>query len=96
MQEAAIADPRRGVAEKAELFDHGDRQAVDLPEGVRFDGAEVLIRRDGSRIILEPVRKAPRTRAELDAMWARIDALGDDADPFPDPPPQTITPIKSW
>ncbi len=91
-----MADPKRGVAETAKVFTHGGSQAVRLPKAFRFDDAEVSIRREGTRVILEPVRKPPRTQAELDAMWARIDELADDDDPFPDPPPQTITPIKSW
>ncbi len=91
-----MADPKRGVAETAKVFTHGGSQAVRLPKAFRFDDAEVSIRREGTRVILEPVRKRPRTQAELDAMWARIDELADDDDPFPDPPPQTITPIKSW
>lgn len=91
-----MADPKHGVAETAKIFTHGDGQTVHLPEGFRFDEAEVAIRREGRRVILEPIRKSPRTQAELDAMWARIDELADEDDPFPDPPPQTITPIKSW
>lgn len=91
-----MADPKRGVAETAKLFTHGGSQAVRLPKAFRFEGSEVAIRREGRRIILEPVRKPARTQAELDAMWARIDALADEDDPFPDPPPQTVTPIKVW
>ena len=42
---------------RAKLFQNGGSQAVRLPQSFRFpDGAtEVLVRRDGSRIILEPV-----------------------------------------
>ena len=90
--------PRKltGVAETARLFAHGGSQAVRLPKAYRFEGAEVRIRRDGDAVILEPVPKAARTREELDAFWARIDALMDPDDPFPEPPPQTITPIIPW
>lgn len=91
-----MADPKRGVAETAKIFTHGDGQTVDLPDGFRFDEAEVAIRREGKRVILEPIRKAARTRAELDAMWAEIDALADPDDPFPFPPPQTVTPPRTW
>lgn len=91
-----MADTRRGVAETARVFTHGAAQTVDLPEGFRFDEAEVSIRREGSRVILEPIRKPAKTQAELDAMWAEIDALDDPDDPFPDPPPQTVTPPPTW
>jgi hypothetical protein len=76
MQEAAMADPKRGVAETAKVFNHEAGQTVELPEGFRLAGEEV--------------------RAELDAMWAAIDALSDPDDPFPYPPPQTITPPPGW
>jgi virulence-associated protein VagC len=57
--------------ERAKLFAHGGSQAVRLPKAFRFDGKEVSIRRDGDRVILEPVNHDP------DAFWARIDACGD-------------------
>lgn len=94
-----MPDPRRGVAETAKVFTHGGSQAVRLPKAFRFEGTEVRIRREGDAVILEPKppeRRRPRTDAEWKAFWARIDGLGDGAEPFPDPPPQTITPIKSW
>ncbi|MEO8183364.1 MAG: hypothetical protein ABI895_31405 [Deltaproteobacteria bacterium] len=42
---------------RAKLFQNGGSQAVRLPQSFRFpDGAtEVVVRREGSRIILEPV-----------------------------------------
>lgn len=94
-----MAEPKRGGAETAKVFTHGGSQAVRLPKAFRFEGNEVRIRRDGEAVILEPKpaeRRRPRTDAEWKAFWARIDALGDPAEPFPDPPPQTITPIKTW
>lgn len=40
----------------AKLFQNGGSQAVRLPKEYRFeDQEEVLIRRDGDRVILEPV-----------------------------------------
>lgn len=91
-----MADQGRGVTETTRIFTHGDGQTVDLPEGFRFDEAEVAIRREGRRVILEPIRKPAKTKAELDAMWAEIDALADPDDPFPDPLPQTVTPPPTW
>lgn len=84
------------MSAKAKLFMHGGSQAVRLPKAFRFDGREVTIRKDGEAVILEPITAdpTPRTRAEWDDFWARLDALSDE--PFPDPPPQTITPIKAW
>jgi antitoxin VapB len=68
---------------RAKLFSHGGSQAVRLPKAFRFEGAEVTVRREGEAVILEPVVvKARRTRRELEAMFARIEASGG-AD-FPD------------
>lgn len=40
---------------RAKLFQNGGSQAVRLPKDCRFDtGSEVVIRRDGHRVILEP------------------------------------------
>jgi antitoxin VapB len=81
---AAPASPAR-----AKLFTHGGSQAVRLPKAFRFEGGEVAIRKDGDRVILEPVRTvAVTTPEQRRAFWARIDALrGDELlETPPDPP----------
>ena len=40
--------------EMTRLTRQGDRQSVDLPEAYQFEGAEVVIRREGPRVVLEP------------------------------------------
>lgn len=57
-----------GEITKAKLFTHGGSQAVRLPKAFRFEGAEVRIRKEGDRVILEPVV------ADCAALWAAIDA----------------------
>jgi antitoxin VapB len=42
----------------AKLFKNGNSQAVRLPKEFRFKGTEVVIRKEGSRVILEPLEKA--------------------------------------
>ncbi len=49
---------------RAKLFAHGGSQAVRLPKAFRFEGSEVCIRRDGDRVILEPVRAMAVTTPE--------------------------------
>lgn len=39
----------------AKIFMHGRSQAVRLPKAFRLDGKEVRVRRDGRRLILEPI-----------------------------------------
>lgn len=70
-----------GVQKTAKLFTHGGSQAVRLPKEFRFDGGEVRIRKDGDKVILEPVER------NWDVFWAEIDQLAEAAgEPFPDPP----------
>lgn len=42
---------------RAKLFWNGRSQAVRLPKEFRIDGMEVNVRREGTRVILEPVRR---------------------------------------
>lgn len=39
----------------AKIFMHGRSQAVRLPKAFRMGGKEVRVRRDGRRLILEPI-----------------------------------------
>jgi len=43
----------------ARVFKTGRSQAVRLPKEFRFDGDTVLVHREGSSVILEPVREWP-------------------------------------
>ena len=38
----------------AKLFKNGSSQAVRLPKAFRFEGNEVIIYREGSRVIIQP------------------------------------------
>lgn len=69
------------MADRAKLFKSGGSQAVRLPKEYRFQNAEeVLIYRQGRRVILEPVKRA----------WTRefLALAGSAQDfPYPDDPP---------
>ena len=39
-----------------EIIHDGQSQAVKLPEGYRFEGTAVSIRREGEAVILEPLK----------------------------------------
>ena len=46
------------MADRAKLFKSGGSQAVRLPKDYRFaDQEEVLIHREGKRVVLEPVER---------------------------------------
>lgn len=61
--------PRRAPEQRtAKLFRNGRNQAVRLPQEFRFrDTDEVMIYREGSRLILEPKRKSWLSLADLPA-----------------------------
>jgi antitoxin VapB len=69
------------MAERAKLFKSGGSQAVRLPREYRFEGQEeVLISREGEKVILQPVRRK----------WSRafLELAGSAPDfPYPDEPP---------
>ena len=68
------------MPDRAKLFVSGGSQAVRLPKAYRFESArEVLISRDGERVILEPTRRR----------WSRafLELPGQVEDfPYPDEP----------
>ena len=39
----------------AKIFQNGRSQAVRLPKAFRFKGSEVIIRKEGEKVILEPL-----------------------------------------
>lgn len=61
-----------GETRKAKLFMHGRSQAVRLPKEFRLPGKEVRVTRLGDGVLLEPLK------FDLDAWFARLDALGDE------------------
>lgn len=61
-------------AARAKLFQNGGSQAVRLPKACRFVAQrEVLVRREGRRVILEPADEwSPQFRACLGAVADEI------------------------
>jgi len=73
---------------RAKIFQNGGSQAVRLPKECRFPEGEVLVRREGRRVILEPLDEWPATfRACLGAWPEEIERPNQDPvtsieDPF--------------
>lgn len=57
--------------ERAKLFKNGGSQAVRLPKGCRFpdDQREVIARKVGRRVVLEPVDTWPRSFLACIGAW---------------------------
>lgn len=58
------------------LFRNGRNQALRIPREFELEGEEAIIRKEGDRLIVEPVRKG-----RLLALLATLEPLDD---PFPD------------
>jgi antitoxin VapB len=67
------------------LFRNGRNQAVRIPREFELPGKEAIIRKEGSRLVIEPAPK--KSLLELIRSWEPID------DEFPeieDPPPEDV------
>lgn len=67
-----MAQPERHVR----LFRNGRNQALRIPREFELEGEEAIIRKEGDRLIVEPVRKG-----RLLALLATLEPL---EEPFPD------------
>lgn len=56
----------------ARLFRNGRNQALRIPRDFELPGEEVVIHKDGDRLIVEPVQR-PGTLAELLASWEPLE-----------------------
>ena len=73
----------------AALFTNGRSQAVRIPKDMEFDTKEVLIRREGERLVIEP-KRPKRTLAEVIDWLRTLPPLDEDEvlDYGDDPPPE--------
>ncbi|SHI42394.1 AbrB/MazE/SpoVT family DNA-binding domain-containing protein [Pollutimonas bauzanensis] len=69
---------------EAKLFRNNRSQAVRIPAEFELPGDSVLIRREGTKLIIEPVT-GPRNIVELLAQWRKDEPLAPE-DQFPDIP----------
>ena len=71
--------PNPTVERRARLFRNGRNQAVRIPREFELPGNEVIIRKDGDRLIVKPVKK-PTGLAELLASWEPLEEEFPDVD----------------
>ncbi|MEX2502826.1 MAG: AbrB/MazE/SpoVT family DNA-binding domain-containing protein [Trueperaceae bacterium] len=72
---------------KVRLFRNGRNQAIRIPREFEFDSDEAIVRRDGDRLIVEPVRTESlvaylRTLPDLDVAFPDVD---EDLPPLDEP-----------
>lgn len=58
-----------GTTRRAKIFQNGGSQAVRLPKDCRFPDGEVLVRREGRRVILEPIDEWPSSFRACLGAW---------------------------
>jgi len=68
------------------LFKNGRNQALRIPRDFELPGNEASIRKEGDRLIVEPV-----ARPSLLAVLATLEPLNEDFPALEDPPPADIT-----
>jgi antitoxin VapB len=77
--------PDETSVRQVRLFKNGGNQAVRIPREFELPGTAARMRREGSRLIIEPLAKSALTRL-LDS-WDNLDVTWPD---FPDPPPEAV------
>lgn len=72
----------------AKLFKNGRSQAVRIPKEFEFIGKEVTLRKEGDRLIIEPVRKP--TLVEVLDWLAKQPPCDDEFPEIEDYPPEPV------
>ena len=67
------------------LFKNGRNQALRIPREFELPGDEAIIRKEGRRLIVEPV-----DRPSLIAVLATLVPLDEEFPPLDDPPPDDV------
>lgn len=82
----AVAEPAPAPAQKrtVSLFRNGRSQAIRIPKEFELPGTEATIRKQGARLVIEPVRK--KTLNELLATWEPLDVEFPEIEDLPPDP----------
>ena len=67
------------------LFKNGRNQALRIPRDFELPGNEAIIRKEGTRLIIEPV-----ARPSLLTVLAGLEPIDEDFPPVDDPPPGDV------
>jgi antitoxin VapB len=70
---------------RVRLFRNGRNQAVRIPREFELPGDEAIMRRDGSRLIIEAA-----SAGSLVSLLAKLEPIEDDFDLPPDRPPESV------
>lgn len=70
---------------QVKLFRNGRNQAVRIPREFELPGDEATMRKEGDRLIVEPLR-----RKSLLEVLATLSPIEEDFAPIDDPPPEPV------
>jgi antitoxin VapB len=70
------SNPRRDPERHVRLLRNGRNQALRIPREFELEGDEAILRKEGDRLVIEPVRRGRLLRL--------LAALGPIEEPFPD------------
>ena len=73
------------VERRVRLFKNGRNQAVRIPREFELPGEEALLRKEGDRLILEPVRPS-----SLLALLDTLEPIEEEFPPVVDHPPEPV------
>lgn len=69
-------NPRHEPERHVRLFRNGRNQALRIPRDFELEGDEAILRKEGDRLVIEPVRQG--------RLLALLATLGPIEEPFPD------------
>ncbi|MDE1148006.1 MAG: AbrB/MazE/SpoVT family DNA-binding domain-containing protein [Azospirillaceae bacterium] len=72
---------------RVRLHRNADGQVVHIPSEFALPGEDAVMRRDGSRLIIEPLGRRQNSLSALLAGW---ESLNDGLPAIPDPPPDAV------
>ncbi len=72
---------------RVKLFKNGRSQAVRIPKEFELPGEDAVMRREGERLIIEPV---PAPRRNLLELLATLEPLDEEFPEIDDPPPRPV------
>jgi antitoxin VapB len=75
----------RTQPQTVKLFRHKGGQAVPIPEEFELAGKEAVVRKEGDRLVIEPVRGKG-----LLALLDTLEPIDEEIELIPDPPPGPV------
>lgn len=71
---------------RVKIFRNGRNKAVRIPKEFDFPGDEAIMRKEGSRLIIEP----RPSKTSLLEWLATLEPVDEDFPEIPDPPPEPV------